>query len=200
MTLEVWSVIASVGTFVVVAATAMAALLQLRHMQAANKVQYIQSLFSEYEGPELRDALDFVRTSLADRLTDPEFCRELRDGDTSRGKHPEVSVCNFFDQWGMCFRDGVIERESFLRINAGLISSMWTRLEPVVALLADPVHGNLSFQDFEYLTVHARRWLARHPAGDYPRRMERLPIALPQALLDEANRPHVANRVSSGRE
>jgi hypothetical protein len=189
MSLEIWSTIASVGTFLVVAATAVAALLQLRHMQAANKVQSIQTFFAEYEGPDLRDALVFVHVALAERLKEPQFRKELREGRLDRASHPEMSVCNFFDQWGLYFRDGVIDRQSFLRSCAGLVNAMWQRLEPVIALVADPNKGNVSFQDFEYLTVHARRWLARHPLGSYPKGMERIPLHAPTAIEDEAM-PH----------
>jgi hypothetical protein len=136
--------------------------------------------FHEYEGPELRDAFAFVRNELKTRLRDPVFRNELRAGGADRSTHPEISICNFFDQWGLYFRDGVIDRETFLRGNAGVIDSFWTMLEPAIALMADPEKGNVSFQDFEYMTVQARRWLARNPAGNYPRGEER--IKLPPAL------------------
>ena len=179
MSLEVLSTLASVGTFVVIGATAIAAVLQLQHMRAANKVTSIQTYFSEYEGPELKEAFQFVRNELSTRLKDPSFCAELGGSVIDRNKHPEIAVCNFFDQWGLYYRDGVIDRESFLRVNAGVINGFWRLLEPVIALQADPEKGNLSFQQFEYLTVQARRWLARNPAGDYPEGEERIPLARP---------------------
>ena len=178
MSLDIWSTIATVGTFVVITATAIAAVLQLKHMRAANKVAYIQAFFHEYEGPELRDAFDFVRNTLKSKLEDPAFRNELRAGQTDRSRHPEITVCNFFDQWGFYYRDGVIDRESFLRANAGVVDAFWTDLEPAIALLADPEKGNVSFQDFEYLTVQARRWMSRNPAGNYPKGESR--ITLPQ--------------------
>jgi hypothetical protein len=176
MSLEVWSTIASVGTFVVIAATAIAAVLQLQHLRAANKVAYIQTFFAEYEGPELRDAFTFVREELTKRLEDPRFRQELRRGNPDRAKHPEVSICNFFDQWGLYFRDGVIDRESFLRVNAGVIVSFWNILEPVIAILAAATGSNTAFEQFEFLTVNARRWIARHPGGNYPSGVERIPL------------------------
>jgi hypothetical protein len=173
MSLEAWSTLASVGTFVVITATAIAAVLQLRHMRAANKVTYIQAFFSQYEGAELREAFRFVRVELARRLEDPAFRQELRVGRIDRIKHPEVTICNFFDQWGLYYRDGVSDRESFLRVNAGVIDTFWTILEPVIALQPP---GNRAWEQFEYLTVEARRWLARHPEGSYPKGATRLPL------------------------
>ena len=174
--LEFWSTAASVGTFIVIAATAIAAVFQLRHMRSANQVAAIQTFAANYEGPELRDAFHFVRAELAERLQDPAFRRELRSGITDRMKHPELTICNFLDQWGFYYRNGVIDRESFLRINAALIVKFWERLEPVVALFADPQKGNVSFQEFEYLTVQARCWVERHPDGDYPKGALRIPL------------------------
>ena len=179
MSLEAWSTFASVGTFVVIAATAIAAVFQLRHMSAANKFSWAQHFIREYEGVERRSAFDFVRKELAARLQDPAFREELRAGTGDRSTHPEITICNFFDQWGMYYRDGVIDRRSFMRVNAGIVVSFWKRLEGAIALMADPEDGNVSFQQFEYLTVEARRWLARNKAGDYPKGVER--ISLPSS-------------------
>ena len=202
MSLEFWSTIASVGTFLVITATAIAAVLQLRHMQAANKIAYIYQFFHEYDGPELRDAFSFVRHELAARLEDPAFRRELREGVTDRRKHPEVIIGNFFDQWGLNYRDGAIDRDSFMRMNAAIVLANWNRLAPVVALLADTDAGNTSFQQFEYLAVKAREWLEHHPQGDYPKGAPRIPLVDPWAETDgivsavtknEANRGQAAN-------
>ena len=40
MSLELWATIASVGTFVVIAATAIAAFVQLRHVRRSNQEAY----------------------------------------------------------------------------------------------------------------------------------------------------------------
>lgn len=186
MSLEFWTAIASVGTFVVIAATAIAAILQLRHMRSANKVAAIQTFAITYEGSELHDAFHFVRTELRKRLEDPAFRRELRSGDLDRAKHPEIQICNFFDQWGLYYRDGVIDRRSFMRVNAGMIVDFWKLLEPALALMADPVKGNTAEQQFEYLTVQARRWLERYPEGDYPKSEQRIPLVDPWRDVDAA--------------
>ncbi|MBV8669680.1 MAG: hypothetical protein JOZ28_10745, partial [Candidatus Eremiobacteraeota bacterium] len=144
MTLEAWGTLASVGTFIVITATAIAALMQLRHMRAANQIVTWQQFASAYEGTEFRQAFDFVRTELSKRLEDPAFRQELREGRTERTKHPEITICNLFDQWGLYYRSGAIDRTGFMRVNAGVVVSFWKRLAPVVALLSDPVLGNIS--------------------------------------------------------
>jgi hypothetical protein len=99
-------------------------------------------------------------------------------------KNSEV-LCNFFDQWGLYYRSGAIDRAAFMRVNSGIVLGFWELLAPVVALLADPVRGNLSFQQFEYLAVQARRWQERHPAGDYPKGEQRMPLVDRFSGLDE---------------
>jgi hypothetical protein len=171
-----WGTLASVGTFIVITATAIAALVQLRHMRAANQIATWQQFASAYEGSELRHAFEFVRTDLNKRLEDPTFCQELREGRTERTKHPEITICNLFDQWGLYYRSGAIDRAGFMRVNAGIVVGFWKRLAPVIALVADPVLGNISFQQFEYLAVQATRWQKLHPAGDYPAGAPRMPL------------------------
>ncbi|MBV8170927.1 MAG: hypothetical protein JO219_03240 [Candidatus Eremiobacteraeota bacterium] len=175
MSLDALSAIAQIGTFVVIAATAIAALVQLSHLRAANQVASFGAFIREYEGPELRDAFHFVRTQLATRLEDPAFRQQLRGGPVDRDEHPEVAVANFFDLWGGYYREGVIDRTAFMRHNARIVISFWNILEPVVALsVTDGV--NTAWEQFEYLAVQAREWVAHHPGGDYPSGMKRIPL------------------------
>lgn len=178
MQIELWASLAQVATFFVIAVTAVAGLIQLQHLRASNQVQTIQTFFEMYEGPELREAFHFVRTELADRLEDPEFREHLRIAkNLDRSLHPEIQVCNFFDQWGGYYRSGVIDRTAFMRQNARLILAFWERLSPAIALLACSEGGiNQSFEQFEYLAVRAKRWTDDHPKGDFPQNVERLPL------------------------
>lgn len=176
MPIEVWAALAQFGTFVVIAATAAAALIQLRHLRAANNMAAASMFIQEFEGSELRDSFTFVRTQLKERLEDAEFREEIRDFTQDRLKHPEISVCNFFDLWGGHYREEAINRTWFMRHNAGVVLGFWKLLEPVVALAASRDGANISFEQFEYLAVKAQDWLAAHPAGDYPAGVRRLPL------------------------
>jgi hypothetical protein len=176
MSPEFLNTFASTGTFVVIGVTAIVAFIQLRHLRSANQVAAVQTFFMTYEGAELREAFGFVRNQLSQHLEDPVFRHELRSGQFDRSHHPEIQVCNFFDQWGAYYRNRVIDRSAFMQLNAQLVAQFWEKLELVVSLVADPVNGNTSFQQFEYLTVEARRWLKSHPAGDFPKNTPRIPL------------------------
>jgi hypothetical protein len=185
MSIEVWSAVAQIGTFVVIALTAIAALVQLQHLRSANQLTAWQTFFQTYEGAELADAFHFVRAELAERLKDPLFRAELRDGAVDRARHPEIKIANFFDQWGSYYRMGAIDRRAYMIASADMIVSFWRRLEPVVALLAVQSNGvNTSFESFEYLAVQAKEWLASHPGGNYPAGVARMPLADKWAEID----------------
>jgi hypothetical protein len=176
MSLEAVAAFAQIGTFVVIGGTAIAALVQLRHLRAANEMAAASMFIQEFEGSELREAFSFVRTQLEQRLEDPEFRKEIRGGKPDRRRHPEISVLNFFDLWGGHYRGGAINRTWFMRHNAGVVLGFWSLLEPVVAILAVHDGANLSFEGFEYLAVKAQDWVAAHPAGDYPKGARRLDL------------------------
>jgi hypothetical protein len=185
MPLDVWASVAQVATFVVIAVTAIAGLIQLRHLRASNQVAGMQTFFQMYEGAELRDAFHFVRTELERRLEDPSFREELRSNKLDRSAHPEIQICNFFDQWGGYYRIGVIDRRAFMRHNAGVIATFWDLLAPIVALEAAYRNGvNTSFEHFDYLAVQARAWTEKHPHGDYPKNLPRLPLVDPRREID----------------
>jgi len=179
MSLEVWTALAQIGTFVVIALTAIAALIQLSHLRTANVISATNSFLEEYEGPENREAFSFVRAQLAHRLDDPDFRKDYEVRNLDRTQHPETAVLNFFDKWGAYYRQGAIDREMFMRLNAGLVLRHWRQLEPVVAILAEQDGSNVAFEQFEYLAVQADDWMHVHPSGDYPKDVRRMPLTNP---------------------
>ena len=177
MTLADWADLAQVGVFIVIAVTAVATLIQVRHLRTANQGAWLQAWMRDYQGSEYRDAFRFVRTELAQRLEDPAFRQELRKRGASRENHPEIVIANLFELWGMYFRLGAVDQRMFLAENHSIITQFWDRLEPVVALTAYRSGGkNDGFHSFEYLTVRARKWAATHKAGDYPKGEMRIPL------------------------
>lgn len=76
MSLELWTTIASVGTFLVITATAVAAVIQLYHIRSSNQIAILTEFREAIEKPEFSAALDFVR-GLDDKLKDPAFRTQL---------------------------------------------------------------------------------------------------------------------------
>jgi hypothetical protein len=185
MTLEAASAISQVGTFIVIAATAVTAIVQLRHIRSGNQLLWMRGLAQDYEGAEFRDAFHFVRAQLADRLNEPSFRKELRFGLVDRAKHPEVVILNLFENWGRYYRGGAVDRVLFLSQFCRVIVSHWDTLEPVITLIATRTGGeNTSFGSFEYLAVKARDWMASNPHADYPKGVPRIPLTDRWAVED----------------
>jgi hypothetical protein len=73
MSLELWNTFATFGTFLVISATAIAAIAQLRHARGSNQIAAINELRETGERAEFRAAQHFVVTQLPEKLHDPAF-------------------------------------------------------------------------------------------------------------------------------
>ena len=185
MSAEWLTAIGTLGTFVVIAASAFAALVQLRHLRAANQIATLAAFTQQYEGPELRDAFHFVRTELASRLEDRTFRDELRSGKLDRARHPEVTIGNFFEQWGRNYRSGSIDKRAFLKDMGNIAIAFWERMAPVIAMVSERTDGiNVAFENWELMVVDAYAWTARHRHGTFPTNINRIALVDPWKKTD----------------
>lgn len=172
MSLEALSVAAALGTFLVIAATAAAALIQLRHLRINNQLEGLLTFLQMLQSSEMRELLNFVRHDLAERLQDPAFVNGLRERPVDRSKHPELYVCQFFDHIGSHVRAGLIEEAIMLQTAWYDISLYWSLLESVIDITRQNTavdgHRKYLFENFEYLAARAARWVESHPTGNYP--------------------------------
>jgi len=77
MTAEWISAVAAAGTFLVILASAIAALVQLRHMRGSNQIVALTECRETMESAEFGDALTFVSYELPKRLNDPREAERL---------------------------------------------------------------------------------------------------------------------------
>ncbi|HEV2909756.1 MAG TPA: hypothetical protein VGX02_10825, partial [Candidatus Eremiobacteraceae bacterium] len=73
MSLELLSAIAAIGTFVVIAATAVAAIVQLRHLRSSNQISAITGIQETIESPEFEAARRFIHSDLPLLMKEPRF-------------------------------------------------------------------------------------------------------------------------------
>src|SRR4029077_21045772 len=71
MSLEVWSTIASIGTFVVIAATAVTALVQLRHMRSNNQIAAVTQMQQTFESERFALQRRIVAEQIPNLIADP---------------------------------------------------------------------------------------------------------------------------------
>lgn len=182
MSLELLNAIAAIGTFVVIAASAAAALIQLRHMSAGNQLDAILSLERDFRGPEIQDSLRYVQTELPERLKDADYRRELVEfGFVDSRTHLELVACNWFNAMGTLLKNGLVSEHTFMDLFGRLIVYYWTELVPVVALMRRK-RGAVQYHDFEYIACRAREWLKRFPSGTFPAHMKRENVDDPFAV------------------
>ena len=100
MPFQVLDTVAALGTFIVIAMTAIAALIQLRHLRSSNQLNAMLKLLELEQSPQLEARFHFVRAELATRMKDPEFRASLDAKPIDRTLHPERHVIAWFEQIG----------------------------------------------------------------------------------------------------
>ena len=173
MTLEVLSTVAAVGTFVVIAATAIAAIVQLRHLRVSNQLQALLAILVMPLEPALQESFAFVSHELEGRLRQHEFRRELESGTVDRKIHKELLVCDYYERLGSIVKNGLISED--LYFDNSTPEQYWRLLSRVIAIRRR-VRGHVVYDNFEWLVSRSRAYDRRHPDGNYPRGESRLQI------------------------
>ena len=68
----------------------------------------------------------------------------------------------------------------------GGIIAVWRRIAPVTALYRRK-QGSAVYENFEYITVLAEEWKAKHPHGTYPPGMRRIELKDEWLEADQSN-------------
>jgi hypothetical protein len=176
VTLELWNTVASFATVFVILATAIAAVIELKHMQARNSLHAILSLQREFSDPELQEALRFVQLYLSQKLHDPQYRAELGGiGFVDSRVHFEMKACNWFNEMGMLVKNEIVSEDAFLDQFGRMVDYYWKLLSPVIAILRRR-RGDEQYQNFEYLAALSKKWRTQHPTGVYPKDVPRMPL------------------------
>jgi hypothetical protein len=180
-----------VATFLVIAASAAVALVQLRHLRASNQLRALLAIQGVFGEARLQEALRFVQTELPELLRDRKYRDELSTrGFVDLARHPELRACNFFDGLGAMLKCELVDENGFLEMFARLAIWYWDRLLPVVALMRRN-RSATEYHNFEYLAIRAAAWAKQHPAGAFPKGLARLAVADPWSDADPPAVPGV---------
>src|SRR6516225_2718268 len=133
MTLELWNTFATFGTFVVIAATAIAALVQLRHARGSNQIAALTQLAEAQETQQFDVADHFIRSDLAAKLQDPEFRyqianRAARTAENITLMRQVSTVGNYWENMGLLVRTGLVDRDLAMNIYADTAAVTWNEL------------------------------------------------------------------------
>ena len=180
MSLEVWTTVAAVGTFIVITITAIAAFIQLHHLRASNQLSAMLKLLELEQSSALEDRFHFVREQLTAKMQDPQFRASLDAQPVDRTIHPERHVIAWFEHIGAWMKNGLIDEETYLEYASPIIVQYWALLAPTVRRMRSTREPWL-LEDFEYLAARAKRWMTTHPHGNYPKSTSRLePLDSPE--------------------
>lgn len=164
--LEVVSTAASVGTFLVIAATAVAAIFQLRHMRASNQIEAIQYAVDTFNSPRMQQAIAFVFNDLERRLQDPAYREDILRGVVDTEHQPERLVCNFQEQMGTYVYHKLVPFDIYMDVAMATPHTLWDALEPYIALrrqISD--HPGALYEYFEWLAIKSRAYAIKYRAG-----------------------------------
>lgn len=179
MSLEQLNSIATLGTFVVIAATAIVALFQLRHSRGHTQLGALTEVQRAFHAPEYIAALSFVLGPLARQWEEPEFRYQLTHrGARSPQNQPQIQqamlVGNTYELLGLFVWRKLIDRELALDLYAANGLKAWNKLADVCAALRRDDHG--AWENFEYFVVLGEDWKAAHPHGAFPPGARRFPL------------------------
>lgn len=175
--------IATAGTFVVIAASAAAALVQLRHMRGSNQIVALTECRETLESPEFRDAQRFVSYELPKRLNDPLEARKAAQLPFTAEYEALATVANFFESMGLFVKTGIIDKHIACDFWSYVVLRNWEALLPITTYVRDTLGQPALWENFEYMAALSAAYQRDHPTA-YPHGMEHMPAD--RSLIDRA--------------
>src|SRR5579871_2449681 len=169
MSLELINTAASLLTVTIVGAAALAALIQLRHLRAANQINALLAVNKKLDSRDFTDALAIVNGGLEAALADPKF-RDYEIAIRQRVPPPSVDkrcadmhhacilVGNTFELMGSLVKNGMVDQTLLIDQYCGVTLGAWKRLANYTALGRAAGDPN-GWEYFEYLAVLSEDWL-----------------------------------------
>jgi hypothetical protein len=173
MTVEVWSAIFSGLTLVVFIVTAVAAIVQLRHLRANTSLSGTVNLMQDWQKPQFHEWISYLHGEFPQKMKDPSYVERFRSGATvERLQHPELQIADYYEQCGTLLKHGLLDRDVFMDIACYMVADFWRRLEPLITIMRER-RGPTLYENFEYLAVSGEMWQRDHPDGLYPKNVPR---------------------------
>lgn len=190
MSLELLNTIASIGTFAVIGATAIAAVIQLRHLRVNNQLEGLLSVLARVEDSNFNRWVTAAQRQLPGMLADPAYRQSVIEGTFDRDV-AWLNLANSYDWVGSLVKNNLIPVDAFLDVYSFRVMQAWKVLEPMAALVR-PTVGDAVWENFEYLYVKAEDWTKSHQHGTYPKHLRRLKLVPFSPPTIERNHSSVA--------
>jgi hypothetical protein len=175
VSIELLAAIAQVFTALVIAATAIAALVQLQHMRGGNQIATMARFETLDASPIMEDSKRFIVEELAERMKDPAFRQTLSGASFVGDARQLLPVINMYEQMGNYVRHGYIDKDFVLDSYATSILGVWSRINAVLPYVRRS-QGADSATSLEYLAALSEQYLSSVGAHIYPRGTPRMPL------------------------
>lgn len=185
MPLELLNALASLLTVCIIAATAIAAMVQLRHLRANNQINAMLAIGEELAAEPFRDAQKVMREKLPALIDDSGFraYNAARDGGERPEPNPEYEkvreavtlVCNSYEELGILVKNGIVDKDLFMDRYSWVITAAWRLVDKAVADARHDTGQIAVWENFEYLAVLSKDWIRDHPTV-YPKGMARMAL------------------------
>jgi hypothetical protein len=167
--------VASLLTLLVVAASAVAALIQLRHMRGGNQITALNEIRETFESEKFRTAILYVYRELPPLYADPAVRAELVAVPLPAEYEQARTVANFFENVGLFAKRGVLDRSFTADMWGDIILTAWLRLSPMITNRRIATKTPALWDNFEFIAVICKQFKDAHPDGAYPKGVERMP-------------------------
>jgi hypothetical protein len=168
--------IGTLGTFVVISASAVAALFQIRHLRSSNQIAALNECRETIQSAEFQAAERFVALELPERISQPEAQQALIEPFLRPEYEPVRMIGNFFENMGVFVKNRIIDREIACDLWQQVVLRNWQCIAPVCANRRVTLDMPNLWENFEYLASVCAQWDLSHHGGSYPRFAKRMPI------------------------
>jgi hypothetical protein len=158
MNWEAFAAVSTAFTGVVILATAVAAVREVRIAAEATQFEGALAVFAELDTPFQREARHFVQFQLDGCMNDPAFREEVAlIAGADEDRHKELTVLRCFERLGMYVRKGFVDPDVVYMVASGRVILAWRALEEVVAIHRD-IAGATFWENFEQLYNDCKGW------------------------------------------
>jgi hypothetical protein len=169
MSVELWSAVASSATFVVLAITAIVAVVQLHHIRGSNQVSAIDEFREALDSPDYRAAM-LLSVELARRIDDPAVRRDLAADPWPEWLLPLGYSFRLFETFGTYVKHGILNERIVFDLWRSVFIDNWDRLAPAIVVMRR-TEGPAFMENFEMLACMAKQ---RKYESNYPRSLPRI--------------------------
>jgi hypothetical protein len=184
LTADEVTALASVGSLLVISATAIAAFVQLRHLGTKNQLMVLNDFREAFERAEMaaaRDALPRVLERLGDAEARREFGASAANPEWLREALP---LMRLMETLGTYVVQGMVSRELVCDMWGPVVLSYWNESAPLIAVMRRRV-GPALFENWEAIAYLSKRWLDEHRIS-YPKNLPHMILVDPWAEVDGA--------------